>query len=40
MRPVPLSRFLDVVPASLHQRIAVILGSKNEVEPATRYHAG
>jgi hypothetical protein len=40
MCPVPLSRFPDVVPASLHPRIAVILGSKNEVGPATRCHAG
>jgi fructose-1,6-bisphosphatase len=40
MRSVPLSRFLDVVPASLHPRTTVILGSKNEVGPATRYHAG
>jgi fructose-1,6-bisphosphatase I len=40
MRPAPLSRILDVVPTSVHRRIAVFLGSKNEVEPATRCHAG
>ncbi|HEX6834229.1 MAG TPA: class 1 fructose-bisphosphatase [Rudaea sp.] len=33
-----LMRILDVVPESLHQRVAVFLGSKNEVERATRYH--
>lgn len=32
-------RILDVVPTALHQRIAVFLGSKNEVGVATRYHA-
>jgi fructose-1,6-bisphosphatase I len=31
-------RILDVAPTSLHQRIAVILGSKSEVDVATRYH--
>ena len=31
-------RILDVQPTSLHQRIAVLLGSKNEVEHVTRYH--
>jgi fructose-1,6-bisphosphatase I len=29
---------LDLQPRSLHQRIAVILGSKNEVERVTSYH--
>jgi len=33
-------RILDIVPTSLHQRVAVFLGSKNEVDIATRYHAG
>ncbi len=33
-------RILDVQPTALHQRIAVILGSRNEVERATGYHAG
>jgi fructose-1,6-bisphosphatase I len=33
-------RILEVVPTALHQRIAVFLGSKNEVEVVTRYHAG
>jgi fructose-1,6-bisphosphatase I len=32
-------RMLDVQPTSLHQRVAVYLGSKNEVELVTRYHA-
>jgi fructose-1,6-bisphosphatase I len=31
-------RILDVVPTALHQRVAVILGSRNEVELVTRYH--
>ncbi len=32
-------RILDVQPNALHQRIPVILGSKNEVERVTAYHA-
>ncbi len=31
-------RILDIVPEKLHQRVAVFLGSKNEVEIVTRYH--
>ncbi|MEJ8826186.1 class 1 fructose-bisphosphatase [Variovorax humicola] len=31
-------RILDLEPGKLHERVAVILGSKNEVERATRYH--
>ncbi len=31
-------RILDVQPAGLHQRVPVILGSKNEVERVVRYH--
>ena len=31
-------RLLEVEPASLHQRVPVILGSRNEVERLTRYH--
>jgi fructose-1,6-bisphosphatase I len=31
-------RILDVQPQKLHQRVAVILGSKNEVERVTSYH--
>ena len=31
-------RILDVVPKSLHERVAVFLGSKNEVDRVTRYH--
>jgi fructose-1,6-bisphosphatase I len=33
------SPILDVQPRALHQRIAVILGSKNEVERVTSYHS-
>ena len=29
---------LEVVPSALHQRLPVFLGSKREVETATRYH--
>ena len=32
-------RILDLQPAKLHERVSVILGSKNEVERVTRYHA-
>jgi fructose-1,6-bisphosphatase I len=32
-------RILDIQPTGLHQRVGVILGSKNEVERVTRYHA-
>ena len=32
-------RILEVVPTELHQRVPVILGSKNEVERLARYHA-
>jgi fructose-1,6-bisphosphatase I/sedoheptulose-1,7-bisphosphatase len=32
-------RLLDVEPETLHQRIPVILGSRNEVERIERYHA-
>ena len=31
-------RILDVQPQKLHERVSVILGSKNEVERVTRYH--
>lgn len=31
-------RILDIVPGSLHQRIPVVLGSKNEVDRVTQYH--
>jgi fructose-1,6-bisphosphatase I len=33
-------RILDIAPEKLHQRVSVILGSKNEVERVTRYHLG
>jgi fructose-1,6-bisphosphatase I len=32
-------RILDIQPGALHERVSVILGSKNEVERATSYHA-
>ncbi len=32
-------RVLDVQPAELHQRVPVILGSRNEIERIARYHA-
>ena len=32
------SRILDVQPTQLHQRVPVFLGSKHEVEAATKYH--
>ena len=32
-------RILDIAPEQLHQRVSVILGSKNEVERVTQYHA-
>ena len=31
-------RILEVQPTQLHQRVSVILGSKNEVERVTRFH--
>ena len=33
-------RILDIQPAQLHERVSVILGSRNEVERVTQYHAG
>ena len=33
-------RILDIEPDKLHQRVSVILGSRNEVERITSYHAG
>jgi fructose-1,6-bisphosphatase I len=32
------TRMLDIAPTQLHQRVPVFLGSKEEVETATRYH--
>jgi len=32
-------RILDIKPDALHQRVSVILGSKNEVHRVTEYHA-
>ncbi len=31
-------RIMDVQPSALHQRVPVFLGSRNEVDLATRYH--
>ena len=31
-------RIIDILPGKLHERVSVILGSKNEVERITRYH--
>jgi fructose-1,6-bisphosphatase I len=31
-------RILEILPGKLHERVSVILGSKNEVERATAYH--
>ena len=31
-------RILDIEPGNLHERVSVVLGSKNEVERITRYH--
>jgi fructose-1,6-bisphosphatase I len=33
------NRILDLAPQKLHQRVAVVLGSKNEVERVAAYHA-
>jgi fructose-1,6-bisphosphatase I len=33
-----LMRILNIVPTSLHQRVPVFLGSKNEIERVTQYH--
>lgn len=32
-------RILDIQPTALHERVSVILGSKNEVERVTEYHS-
>jgi fructose-1,6-bisphosphatase I len=32
-------RILDIVPTALHQRVSVMLGSRNEVERVSGYHA-
>jgi fructose-1,6-bisphosphatase I len=34
-----LQRILEIQPTQLHQRVSVVLGSKNEVERVTSYHA-
>jgi fructose-1,6-bisphosphatase I len=33
-------RILDIQPTKLHERVSVMLGSKNEVDRVTAYHAG
>jgi fructose-1,6-bisphosphatase I len=30
---------MDLVPGKLHERVSVVLGSKNEVTRVTAYHA-
>jgi fructose-1,6-bisphosphatase I len=32
-------RILDIQPTGLHQRVAVFIGSRNEVQRVTEYHA-
>jgi fructose-1,6-bisphosphatase I len=32
------TRIMDIQPKELHERVSVILGSKNEVERVTQYH--
>jgi fructose-1,6-bisphosphatase I len=32
------ARILDIQPQKLHQRVAVVLGSKKEVDRVTSYH--
>jgi fructose-1,6-bisphosphatase I len=32
-------RLLDIHPTQLHERVSVVLGSKNEVDRLTHYHA-
>ncbi len=34
-----MQRIMDLQPNKLHERVSVILGSKNEVERVTRYHS-
>ena len=36
---VEQQRILDLQPTKLHERVSVILGSKNEVERVTAYHS-
>jgi len=31
-------RIMDIQPEALHERVSVVLGSKNEVSRLTRYH--
>jgi fructose-1,6-bisphosphatase I len=31
-------RIMDLLPTKLHERVSVVLGSKNEVERITAYH--
>jgi fructose-1,6-bisphosphatase I len=33
-----VQRMLDLQPAALHQRVGVVMGSKNEVERVASYH--
>ncbi len=34
------TRILDIAPEKLHERVSVVLGSRNEVERLTSYHTG
>jgi fructose-1,6-bisphosphatase I len=31
-------RILDIIPKALHERVSVVMGSKNEVSRVTEYH--
>jgi fructose-1,6-bisphosphatase I len=33
------NRILDIQPHTLHQRVAVFIGSRNEVQRVTAYHS-
>ena len=33
-------RILSIQPKTLHERVSVVLGSKNEVDLVTKYHLG
>jgi fructose-1,6-bisphosphatase I len=33
-------RIMDIQPSKLHERVAVFMGSREEVELVTSYHAG
>jgi len=33
-----VQRIMEIQPGGLHERVSVVLGSKNEVERVTAYH--